>query len=257
MTSKAASPPAASAAATASAGTTTTTFRFRPCIDLHQGQVKQIVGSSLTEDAKRQDDVVTNFASGEGAAHFARMYRDLGLAGGHVIMLGPGNEAEATAALQAFPGGMQVGGGLNAENAAKYVEAGASHVIVTSYVFRDGAIDMGRLEEMVRVVGKDHLVLDLSCRRRPEAGAGEAGAEAGEASGEAGGAGADAEKAAGQKKAEEDGGQSSSGGGGGGGSEASSPYYVVTNKWTKFTDFEVRWVLAQLACSCMEREEGR
>jgi phosphoribosylformimino-5-aminoimidazole carboxamide ribotide isomerase len=135
---------------------------FRPCIDLHEGKVKQIVGGSLGEAAGLQ----TNFVSENPAAWFAELYQRDGLAGGHVIMLGPGNEPEARAALAAFPGGLQIGGGINAENARDWLDAGASHVIATSWVFRAGRVDEGRLGELVKAVGKSRLVLDLSCRRR-------------------------------------------------------------------------------------------
>ena len=136
---------------------------FRPCIDLHEGKVKQIVGGSLGDAGLR-----TNFVSEKSAAWFAGLYRRDGLAGGHVIMLGPGNETEARAALAAFPGGLQIGGGVNAQNAPGWLDAGASHVIVTSWVFRDGCVDWARLAELVKAIGKEKLVLDLSCRKRGE-----------------------------------------------------------------------------------------
>jgi phosphoribosylformimino-5-aminoimidazole carboxamide ribotide isomerase len=134
---------------------------FRPCIDLHDGKVKQIVGGTLGDSGLR-----TNFVSERPAAWFADLYRRDGLMGGHVIQLGAGNEAAARAALGAFPGGLHLGGGVNAQNASAWLEAGASHVIVTSWVFREGQVDWTRLEELVRVVGKSRLVLDLSCRKR-------------------------------------------------------------------------------------------
>jgi phosphoribosylformimino-5-aminoimidazole carboxamide ribotide isomerase len=134
---------------------------FRPCIDLHEGKVKQIVGGSLGDSGLR-----TNFVSARSATWFAELYRRDGLAGGHVIMLGPGNETEARAALTAFPGGLQIGGGVNAQNARGWLDAGASHVIVTSWVFREGRTDWERLGELVKTVGKNRLVLDLSCRKR-------------------------------------------------------------------------------------------
>jgi phosphoribosylformimino-5-aminoimidazole carboxamide ribotide isomerase len=137
---------------------------FRPCIDLHEGKVKQIVGGTISEPFALR----TNFVSDRSAAWFAELYRRDGLAGGHVIMLGPGNDTEARAALAAFPGGLQIGGGVNAQNAHGWLEAGASHVIVTSWVFREGRVDWDRLGELVKTVGKNRLVLDLSCRRRDE-----------------------------------------------------------------------------------------
>ncbi|MGD0251592.1 MAG: phosphoribosylformimino-5-aminoimidazole carboxamide ribotide isomerase [Verrucomicrobiota bacterium] len=135
---------------------------FRPCIDLHEGKVKQIVGGTLGEAGRLR----TNFVSDRSAAWFAKLYKRDGLAGGHVIMLGPGNETEARAALAAFPGGLQIGGGINTENARAWLDAGASHVIVTSWVFREGRVDWERLGALVKTVSKSRLVLDLSCRRR-------------------------------------------------------------------------------------------
>jgi len=158
-------------------------MKFRPCIDLHQGKVKQIVGSTLREDGQAK----TNFETDAKSSYFASLYKAAGMAGGHVIMLGPGNEEAALDALAAYPGGMQVGGGINPSNAKKYLDAGASHVIVTSYVFKDGKIDFERLKELVAVVTKDRLVLDLSCKKKTVDG----------------------------------------------------PYYVVTDRWEKFTDFPV------------------
>jgi phosphoribosylformimino-5-aminoimidazole carboxamide ribotide isomerase len=134
---------------------------FRPCIDLHEGKVKQIVGGTLGDSGVR-----TNFVSDRPAAWFAERYKRDGLAGGHVIMLGPGNETQARAALASFPGGLHIGGGVNAQNARGWIDAGASHVIATSWVFREGRVDEGRLGELVKAVGKSRLVLDLSCRRR-------------------------------------------------------------------------------------------
>jgi phosphoribosylformimino-5-aminoimidazole carboxamide ribotide isomerase len=136
---------------------------FRPCIDLRDGQVVQIVGGTLGDDPAA---VRTNFVSERPAAWFAELYKRDGLTGGHVIMLGPDNEAEARAALAAYPGGLQIGGGVNAANARDWLEAGASHVIVTSWVFREGKVDWARLDELVKIVGKERLVLDLSCRVR-------------------------------------------------------------------------------------------
>src|SRR5271170_6331872 len=137
---------------------------FRPCIDLHEGKVKQIVGGTL--DAS--EDLRTNFVSTQPAAWFAELYKRDGLTGGHVIMLGAGNEKEARSALKTFPDGLQIGGGINSANARDWLEAGASHVIVTSWVFREGRVDWERLGELVKAIGKDKLVLDLSCRKRGE-----------------------------------------------------------------------------------------
>ncbi len=136
-------------------------MRFRPCIDLHQGRVKQIVGSSYTDTGA--DNVVSNFDAECPPNYYAALYRDDGLAGGHVIMLGPGNEEAARNALAAYPGGLQIGGGMRPDNAAQWLEAGAAKVIVTSYVFRESRLDPSRLAEMKKLVGKERLVLDLSC----------------------------------------------------------------------------------------------
>ena len=136
---------------------------FRPCIDLHEGKVKQLVGGSFSAEP---GSLRTNFVSTRSSAWYAELYRRDQLRGGHVIMLGPGNESAAREALAAYPGGLQIGGGINAENASTFLEAGAAHVIVTSWVFRDGRLDFDRLQELVRTVGKARLVLDLSCRIR-------------------------------------------------------------------------------------------
>ena len=143
-------------------------MKFRPCIDLHGGVVKQIVGSTLKDNDGSAP--IENFVAEQSSAEFAELYAKHQMLGGHIIMLGKGNEEAALGALHAFPGGMQVGGGINPSNAQKYIDAGASHVIVTSYVFRDGAIDYARLNEIVNAVGKSNLVLDLSCRRKDGAG---------------------------------------------------------------------------------------
>ena len=138
---------------------------FRPCIDLHEGKVKQIVGGSLTNDAAT---LRTNFVSEKSAAWYAELYKRDNLRGGHIIMLGAGNEIPAREALKAYPGGMQIGGGINLDNAQSWLVAGASHVIVTSWVFRDGVLDRGRLKALVEKIGKSRLVLDLSCRKKAE-----------------------------------------------------------------------------------------
>jgi len=136
---------------------------FRPCIDLHEGKVKQIVGGTLGESSLR-----TNFVSDRSAAWFAELYRRDNLPGGHVIMLGAGNDQEARSALAAFPGGLQIGGGIHRDNAARWLEAGASHVIVTSWIFHGGKLNEERLAELVKAIGKSRLVLDLSCRKRED-----------------------------------------------------------------------------------------
>ena len=135
---------------------------FRPCIDLHEGKVKQLVGATLGDSPGQ---LRTNFVSDRPATWYAELYKRDRLAGGHVIMLGPGNETEARAALAAYPGGLQVGGGITAENAPSWLAAGASHVIVTSWIFREARIGWDRLKTLAALIGKQRLVLDLSCRR--------------------------------------------------------------------------------------------
>ena len=177
----------------------TAACRFRPCIDLHQGKVKQIVGSSLSDDPSKGP--ITNFEAEGSSADFAAMYAKDRLLGGHVIKLGPNNEEAALGALRAYPGGLQIGGGVTPANALSYLEAGASHVIVTSYVFSEGRLDAARLAEVVKVVGRERLVLDLSCRRR----------------------------------------------------EPGGPFFVVTDRWQKFTDLEVsEATLRELSAHCVE-----
>lgn len=145
-------------------------MQFRPCIDIHNGKVKQIVGGTL-RDAGNQ--AAENFVSEQDAAFYAKRYRKDGLAGGHVILLNsvdsvyyPDTKAQARKALQAYPGGLMVGGGISPENAGEFLEAGASHVIVTSYVFREGRVDYENLKKLAAAVGRERLVLDLSCRKR-------------------------------------------------------------------------------------------
>jgi len=145
-------------------------MQFRPCIDIHNGKVKQIVGSSLRDEG---DAAKENFVSDVDAAWYAETYKKLGLTGGHVILLNgrdseyyEATRAQAMLALKAYPGGLQVGGGITAENAREYIDAGASHVIVTSYVFKDGRIDYDNIEKLIAAVGKEHLVLDMSCRKK-------------------------------------------------------------------------------------------
>lgn len=145
-------------------------MNFRPCIDIHNGKVKQIVGGSLQDAGNHARE---NFVSEMEAADYAKMYREKGLRGGHVILLNPPSSEfydddvrQAEGALREYPGGLQVGGGITAENAGRFLETGASHVIVTSYVFSDGEIHFERLRELNRQTGKEHLVLDLSCREK-------------------------------------------------------------------------------------------
>ncbi|KAF7804292.1 1-(5-phosphoribosyl)-5-[(5-phosphoribosylamino)methylideneamino] imidazole-4-carboxamide isomerase, chloroplastic [Senna tora] len=142
--------------------------RFRPCIDIHKGKVKQIVGSTLQDLEGDGSNPVTNFVSDKSAAEYANLYKEDGLTGGHVIMLGadPLSKDAALEALHAYPGGLQVGGGINSDNCLSYIDEGASHVIVTSYVFNNGQMDLGRLKDLVRIVGRHRLVLDLSCRKK-------------------------------------------------------------------------------------------
>jgi len=136
---------------------------FRPCIDLREGRVTQIVGGTLRDHGAGPR---VNFVTDRPASEFARRYRDDGLTGGHVIQLGPGNEDAAREALAAYPGGLQLGGGVTVDNARVWLEAGASHVIVTSWVFREGHLDADRLAALAAAIGPQRLVLDLSCRRR-------------------------------------------------------------------------------------------
>jgi phosphoribosylformimino-5-aminoimidazole carboxamide ribotide isomerase len=136
---------------------------FRPCIDLRNGRVVQIVGGSLTSDEK---NTKVNFETELSPSYYARMYNGDNLKGGHVISLGQGNRDAAISALKAFPGGLQIGGGITPDNAMEYLEAGASHVIVTSYLFTEGKINDSHLENIVEKVGKERLVIDLSCRKR-------------------------------------------------------------------------------------------
>lgn len=143
-------------------------MRFRPCIDIHNGKVKQIVGSSLRDEGDVARD---NFVSSKDAVFYARMYRELGFSGGHIILLNPadspfyeGTKKQAIEALKGAPGTLQIGGGITADNACEFLEAGATHVIVTSYVFKNGKINYSNLDKLVKAVGKDRIVLDLSCK---------------------------------------------------------------------------------------------
>ena len=178
-------------------------MRFRPCIDIHNGRVKQIVGGSLTDAGDRAKE---NFVSEMDAAWYADLYRSHGLTGGHVILLNAKDspyyeqtKAQALSALREWPGGLMIGGGISADNAGEFLDAGASHVIVTSWVFRDGHIRYDRIRTLRETVGKEHLVLDLSCRKRD------------------------------------------------------GKYFVVTDRWQKFTEEEVTAdLLSRLQDSCDE-----
>ena len=164
-------------------------MKFRPCIDIHNGSVKQIVGGSLSD---KNNFAVDNFVSEYDGAYYGKLYKSYGLSGGHIIILNPvGSEfynadlEQAYSALSAFEGGLQIGGGINDENAAKFLDKGASHVIVTSFVFKNGVVNFDNLNRLVKSVGKNRLVLDLSCRKK------------------------------------------------------GGKYYVVTDRWQKFTDIEM------------------
>ena len=178
-------------------------MKFRPCIDIHNGKVKQIVGGSLLDKGDYAQD---NFVSEKDGDFYAKLYKDAGLEGGHIILLNPAGSQyyeedvrQACLALSAYPGGLQIGGGMTAENAAFFLEQGASHIIVTSYVFKDGKINYENLEKIVAVTGKEHLVLDLSCRKKGE------------------------------------------------------DYYIVTDRWQKFTDVPVTLeVMEELGSHCDE-----
>ncbi len=178
-------------------------MRFRPCIDIHNGRVKQIVGGSLRDTG---DQAKENHVAEQDASYFAHLYREKNLKGGHIVLLNPqgsafyeATRAQAFQALAAFPGGLQIGGGIRPDNAREYLDGGASHVIVTSYVFREGRISYEHLDGIRREVGREHLVLDLSCRKKD------------------------------------------------------GRYYVVTDRWQRFTDTEVTLdLLRELGESCAE-----
>ncbi|KAK9234492.1 hypothetical protein V1525DRAFT_435584 [Lipomyces kononenkoae] len=138
--------------------------RFRGCIDIHAGKVKQIVGGTLSDDTNT--GLKTNFVATLPSSHFAKLYRENGVSGTHVIKLGPGCDDAAIEALRAWDGGLQIGGGITAENAQFWIANGAEKVIVTSYLFPNGRLDLSRLQQLHDKVGKEKLVIDLSCRRR-------------------------------------------------------------------------------------------
>ncbi|MBQ8040761.1 MAG: phosphoribosylformimino-5-aminoimidazole carboxamide ribotide isomerase [Lachnospiraceae bacterium] len=178
-------------------------MQFRPCIDIHNGKVKQIVVGSLKDEGNKSKE---NFVSECDASYFADLYKKENLKGAHVIMLNAkdseyyeATKAQATLAVQTFPGALQVGGGITAENAAEYIANGADKVIVTSYVFKDGEIQYDNLQKLIASVGKEHIVLDLSCRKKE------------------------------------------------------GKYYIVTDRWQKFTNVEVTHeVLGELSSYCSE-----
>ena len=178
-------------------------MQFRPCIDIHNGKVKQIVGSSLKDEG---NEATENFVSQCDASYFANLYKKENLKGAHVIMLNAkdseyyeATKAQALLAVRTYPGALQVGGGITAENAKEYIENGADKVIVTSYVFKNGEIQYDNLEKLIASVGKEHIVLDLSCRKKE------------------------------------------------------GKYYIVTDRWQKFTNVEVTHeVLDELSSYCSE-----
>ncbi len=147
-------------------------MKFRPCIDIHNGKVKQIVGGSLKDENDKADE---NFVSNQDASYYAKLYKEKGILGGHVILLN-GNDSpfydstkeQALMALKEYKGGLQIGGGINDKNALFYLQSGASHVIVTSYVFMNGQVNYDNLKKINRIVGKEHLVLDVSCRKKDD-----------------------------------------------------------------------------------------
>lgn len=138
---------------------------FRPCIDLHDGKVKQILGDSLTDSG---DGLKINFVARDRPAYFASLYRHDGLEGGHIIKLGSGNDAAAREALATWPDGFQLGGGISLDNATSWLDAGAAKVIVTSWLFPNGVFAPDRLEGLAQHIGREYLVVDLSCRRTDE-----------------------------------------------------------------------------------------
>lgn len=147
-------------------------MQFRPCIDIHNGKVKQIVGGSLLDAGNQAKE---NFVAKQDASFYARLYKKSKIKGGHIILLNKADTpyykedvAQAKKALLEYPGGLQIGGGITAENAKDFLNMGASHVVVTSYVFRDGRIDYERLKDLIHIVGKERLVLDLSCRKKKD-----------------------------------------------------------------------------------------
>lgn len=181
-------------------------MEFRPCIDIHDGKVKQIVGGSLKDASATEMHATVNFESDLDGGYYANLYKENALKGGHIILLNPvssefyeEDKRQAMLALKAFPNGFQIGGGITADNAAEYIKAGASHVIITSYAFKDGKVNYDNIQKIVSVIGKEHLVLDLSCRKKD------------------------------------------------------NEYYIVTDRWQKFTDVTVnKDTLDKLSSYCDE-----
>ncbi len=178
-------------------------MQFRPCIDIHNGKVKQIVGSSLKDEGNEAKE---NFVSHKDASYYANLYKEHNIKGAHVIMLNAidsefyeATKQQAMLAISTYPNSLQVGGGINAQNASEYIEKGADKVIVTSYAFKNGEIQYENLDNLVNAVGKEHIVLDLSCKKRD------------------------------------------------------GKYYIVTDRWTKFTKVEVNYeALETLSKYCSE-----
>ena len=182
-------------------------MKFRPCIDIHNGLVKQIIGSSLTDE---HDQASENYVSQKDASWYASLYRQENLKGGHVILLNPASSpyyeadvAQARSALKTYEGGLQIGGGMNDENAQSFLDCGASHVIVTSFVFQNGEIHMDHLKKLSQTIGPKHLVLDLSCRRRKNPG----------------------QNAGSKNVSNED--------------SEDSTYYIVTDRWQNYTNVPI------------------
>ena len=145
-------------------------MKLRPCIDIHNGKVKQIIGSCLRDQG---DVAAENFVSEKDSGYYAGLFKERNLTGGHVIMLNSGSseyynatKQEAIKALKCWPGALQAGGGIDPGNADVFLSAGASHIIVTSYIFDGPDLSFSKLEDIVRAAGREHLVLDLSCRKK-------------------------------------------------------------------------------------------
>lgn len=148
-------------------------MKFRPCIDIHNGRVKQVVGSTVTDEGNQAKE---NYVSDKNADYYAKLYMADELKGGHIILLNSktsdyyeATKRQALLALSAYKNGMQIGGGINADNAMEFIDAGASHVIVTSYVFSEGILNYDNLNRIESAVGRERLVLDLSCRKKNDA----------------------------------------------------------------------------------------